>query len=596
MKVALLVGMALLGTSVSVLASDEPLRSAATLDELVDRIPAVAGGYGHGVGEAETALAKEIQKFGPVAVPRMVQLLDSEDDKARFFAGYVLRDLEGVGEEHLDAMIRAHLRGDGWIPPAIARVRSPKAISHLVEYLREHPEADTQVTWALVSAGERVAVPLAQLLTDREPIGRDLQRAMAQVFHEMGSTAAPAVPVLLGVANDAGSNPDNRIRAVGLLGAIGLTAADAVPALKKLAASEPERFMEAVQSAIIGIGTPDAAEVMVALLEADPNELLLRNLAELRENGRGAGRVVVGLLHHHDWDIRVAAARTLGYIGYVDGIEALAACLADEDDWRLVYVAAESLGRLKTSSAVPSLERTAESHWFPAVRANARKALRVIRGEEDYRSRWHRNNFPFEFFEYSHAGLNPELAGDNPQKERPNPKYVEQPDTLSQAELSALDYEVEIVGLGPDGRHVSKRQSPPGCGIRCGDTYLLGGDRGEWGGELVFMDKNEKAEVLLGGNTEGIHRMPFGIVATVGLAHLTLNSGSLYLVEFAPDGKPAARRWRVLPGAPAGSGIVANGNLFVACYGGNVVVTPEGTIRMASEDDYRSADPAPVSP
>ena len=76
--------------------------------------------------------------------------------------------------------------------------------------------------------------------------------------------------------------------------------------------------------------------------------------------------------------------------------------------------------------------------------------------------------------------------------------------------------------------------------------------------------------------------MPFGVVAATGLAHMMLNHGYLYLIDFGPDGIPNAKLWKVLPGAPVKSGLLKNGDLFVATVGGNVVISPAGEISMAS--------------
>ncbi len=576
----------ILGTVVaagSVLAADINNDS---LDALIARIPQVARGLSN-VAPEETALAEQIQRFGPEAVPKMVQLLSAKDDHVRFFAGYVLRGLDGIPESDLDMLIAAHKRGDGWIPPAIGRIGSPRAVAYLISDIRLHPETQTQVTWALKIAGKRAAIPLAQIFRDRDKIHRDLLAVIEQVFSDMGGDAAPAVPTLVEIAQDKSVRSENRRGAVLALGSIGSPAAGAVPALKTLAESEPGVFSKAVASAIVGIGTPDAVAVFLPILRSKPDEIVLRDLAALRENGRTAGPAVVALFNDPNWDVRVAAARTLGYIGYAEGTDELRKCLHNPDDWRAVYVAAESLGRLKAQSAVPELEAVARGHWFPAVRRCAQKAIGVIRGTDSFESRWAPGNFAFEYFAYWHAGESDEPEV-NVHTEAVQPHFVAEPDALSSAELQKVPYEVEIVGYDEKGRHVTVETARPHCGLRCADGLLLGGDRGEWGGELAFRDGKGMTRVLLSQNVEGIHSMPFGILATCGLAHLTLNSGYLYIIGRMPDGAPYAKLWKVLPGAPERSGKLTNGDLFVACYGGNIVVSPEGEIRMAQDD--RSAD------
>ena len=56
--------------------------------------------------------------------------------RLRELASYVLSDAEGLTEEHLDTLIESRCQGDVWIPPAIARVGTSKAITFLVEEVR----------------------------------------------------------------------------------------------------------------------------------------------------------------------------------------------------------------------------------------------------------------------------------------------------------------------------------------------------------------------------------------------------------------------------------------------------------------------------
>ena len=100
--------------------------------------------------------------------------------------------------------------------------------------------------------------------------------------------------------------------------------------------------------------------------------------------------------------------------------------------------------------------------------------------------------------------------------------------------------------------------------------------------ENLFKGNAGAVTTLVDDNTTGIHRMPFGIVAATGLAHMTLNHGYLYLVDIKDGSPPNARLWKVLPGAPMKSGLLKSGDLFVACVGGNVLVSPTGEISMAS--------------
>lgn len=553
-------------------ADDKP-----SLEDLIAKIPQLVTGDA-GINEAQQQLARQLLGFGPDSVPRLVGLLDSDDEKIRTFAGYVVRGLDGLTESDLDALIKARKRGDGWIPSAIARVGTPRAIAFLVDDIRGKPEAHTQVTSALARLGEKAAPALAAFFGDQVPISDELSRTTRLIFADMGTQAKIAVPLLLESAANQNLPMSNRLGAVAAVGSIGLGAAEAVPRLRELAKSDPEHFADAVDQAIIDIGTSDAAEILAARLEATPAGgrldviVILRNIAALKENGRGAGPVVVGILNGESWDDRVCAARTLGYIGYAPASADLKRMIKSKEDWRLVYTATESLGRLKDSSALPDLRQLGNGHWSPVVRTAALKAVNVIEGGEVYKSRWHPSNFPLEYFEYQHLGYaSSEEANTGGAKHR----FITEPGRLSPAELD----EIRLAGSAKKGGLAMQMPTGPSCALRFGGGVLVGEDRGEWGGELAYRNQEGGMQVLIAENTHALHQMPFGVVATVGLAHLWMNSGYLYLVTAESGKTPSIKPWKTLPGAPIRSGILENGDLFVACHGGDVLISPAGEFR-----------------
>src|SRR5262245_21245127 len=121
---AVLTGLALCGPVLSA-------ETCATLDACLGKVPAVASSS-PGVGPEERALAKALQRHGARAIPGLIKLLESGSESSRKLASYTLRDIQGLGPEHLPALTRARLGGDGWIPLAIASVGTPEAIAFLV--------------------------------------------------------------------------------------------------------------------------------------------------------------------------------------------------------------------------------------------------------------------------------------------------------------------------------------------------------------------------------------------------------------------------------------------------------------------------------
>lgn len=79
---------------------------------------------------------------------------------------------------------------------------------------------------------------------------------------------------------------------------------------------------------------------------------------------------------------------------------------------------------------------------------------------------------------------------------------------------------------------------------------LLGTDRGEWIGKLMFQDADGKLETILNENVHGIVKNSDGIFVFTGLAHLSTNEGYIFSILRGPDGPVTASRLGRLPGAP----------------------------------------------
>jgi hypothetical protein len=118
------------------------------------------------------------------------------------------------------------------------------------------------------------------------------------------------------------------------------------------------------------------------------------------------------------------------------------------------------------------------------------------------------------------------------------------------AEFSHITYDAEIVGYGENGKVVKVVHEVPAYALAAYGGQLLGGDRGEWGGELLFRDSKGEIHRLLENNVHGIFEMPFGIVVFTGLAHMNSNQGAIYIVSRNRNNDISVNISRHLPGAP----------------------------------------------
>ncbi|MBN1674538.1 MAG: HEAT repeat domain-containing protein [Kiritimatiellae bacterium] len=532
---------------------------------------------GPGISDKEDEVAEHIWSLGPDAIPFLLRLLKHDNEDVRDLASYIVRSIEGLGEEHLDALIESRLRGDGWIPPAIAGIGTPKAIRFLVDELRKEKQRSTQLTVAFENLGEKAIPYLLGLYKDTQPYDGDLFSVVDSILKDLGHKVEGAIDPLINIASDQQIDRRKRRAAVDALGSMGPLAKRSVPVLQELARTDPETFSNAVEMAIIEMRVPEAARILTRHLETHTDvfrpAVTIYWIASLKANGRSAGPTLIRYLADDDWELRVLAATALGHIGYAEASGALLRQLEGEQDWRLVYASAESLGRLHVKDAIPALERLSKSHWYPPVRTASAKAINVMNGKSAYESETR-----LDFYVYGNVKrFGHGLAANT---DRGNTQTFVGPEAyLTASELEELAYEGPI-GDGRDGRI---RKQIPGVGLKVENGYLVGADRGEFMGELVFVTASGKKQTLMRENIEGIHRMPCGIVATTGLCHMGTDEGILYKIAMDKSRDWHATKWKALPGDPLSSLLLKDGSLLVLCTGGMIVVTPDGNIRMASD-------------
>jgi hypothetical protein len=351
---------------------------------------------------------------------------------------------------------------------------------------------------------------------------------------------------------------------------------------------EPVELQADARQAVLGIGGTGTREALEASLDSAESPLfVLRDIAALGEGGREAGPRVETLLNSSDGEVRVLAARTLGLIGYRPAVASLIAALDDTDDWRLVYVTAEALGRLRATEGRDRLEAVASTHWYPPVRDAAKNAGLALDSKYRYASTTHPSRFPFDFFDYENAGSDYEACADLAHFPAA-PRRSDVLDPVAQPALAKrLSYDREVVGWDETGRHTSRQRTTPEVGLRIRGGWLVGSDQGEWGGELVFKADDGATKMVLPTNIKGLHALGSGqIIAVTGLAHLVTNTGLLYQIKCPPSKQCEATSWKQLPGAPRTSWVLESGELLVNTLGGSVVVASDGTLAMAECHDH----------
>ena len=580
----------------------------ASLKESIARIHEVAAAKKYyGLSEKEKALIKEISEIGPDALPYLAELLKHDKRAVTVVAAEAIEEIAG-GVDSIDAkFLPAILHGldndHSGLPNVLARIRTKEArAEYLSHYLTDSSSPENQYQNGFRWYGADFLPSIVEVVRSDSGLGSNdayLLGAALRRFPEKDRKAA--AQQLMKLAEDRNTKIQTKRAVLTMIGNLGPPALVVEDGILTIWENQQDLRDEA-GSALIGIRSKKAGVILAEQLKSNPHYLLLRDIAEVGLAAKGAGNQIAELLDHPDWELRLGAARTIGFIGYHGADARLVELVNDPSDVRLNLVAAESLGRLKSKDALKALNDAAKKHWHPAVRNAAKTAASKIESNSNYELKYHKENFPFEYFDYQSMGI--ELPEDYRIPAIVDPSSLsaqqkEHPDLIGE-----LTYPSEVVSYGAsdeeeqkaekgddaiivvkEGNIVAHRRKisvTPQVGIRVPKGWLLGADRGEWGGELVFKEEDTGHYTILEENINGLFKLGERCIAVTGVAHLTLNDGIVYELKVV-DGKWRAERWRALPGAPQSAGKLKSGEIMVATYGGGVVVLSEnGDLRMAA--------------
>jgi len=549
------------------------------------------------------ALEERLREFYG-AIPVLIKLLADPNLALANLAASTLAGADYIDPVFLPQVIAGLDRGLDNLPLALPSMHSSNACKEAVaRYLASQSAVYGREAGAVKICGSRAIPFIVEAAQCRATCKRGDHYLLGLVLGEMGHERAQAVPGLLRLATDEHTPTEV---AAGVLEMIAFLAEDGRALEAKLIAlgSRKPELTESVNQALIGIGSQLSGKIYAVRLSRNPNVSTLGDLIESGDAARDAGPAVVALLTYPDWDIRLAAARAVGFIGYRQASTPLIPLLSDHSDVRLNWVAAESLGRLRATDAIDALRKIAADHWYPAVREAAASAVQHIQDGTDYVSHFHRRNLHFELFAYEAMGKQVatceasqlgRLTEDQSQK-----LYAK----TASRQLKTLSYSADLISAGAIGAPPDKGQNGkpktikitpqnwvtqhtptqqvPTVAMRVKGGWLVGSNRGEWGGELMFIADKASAVLVLNQNVEDIYRLGDRVVVVAGLAHLSMNHGMIFELVRHAGNSWSANPWRALPGAPTASWRLKTGELLVnTVNGGTVLVSAEGSMRMA---------------
>lgn len=117
--------------------------------------------------------------------------------------------------------------------------------------------------------------------------------------------------------------------------------------------------------------------------------------------------------------------------------------------------------------------------------------------------------------------------------------------------------------------------------IEVEDGWLVGFDVGEWGGGLWwFSPDGRRRQHLIDENVQGLAKHPRGVIALVGLGHLSIDRGRAFNVTKKSDGKYAASLIADLGSKPDAFVRESSDSVLVADWRGLWRVTPTSASRL----------------
>lgn len=566
---------------------------------IIDKIAEPAKHNYDRISNTEYMLVKKLLKFQPVVTDLLVPLLlDNNKDKAQI-ASRTLRDVKYIDEKHLETIKKGLDRGFGWLAPALGRINTLKACNEAVyRYLVSKSSPENQEAFAIELCGEK-AIP--SLIRETE----------------CSNYCSEENPYLISVAIKTLKDSERRIIAqeyikqiqnqnltdasihniLMMFDSIGKEGRVVEEKIIELYKTKP-KLSKSIDIALIGMSSTKTADIYSNIFKNNPDPKLLFNIAEKGMVANKVGVYIIPLLFDKNYETRIIAARTLGYIGYKPAVDALIPLINNPIDVRLNWVAVESLGMIRNKKALKALKKTAKNHWYLPVKKAAKKAIKNIKKGGQYEKPNNQSNIVFDYYLYDH--IDAVQCKTFYQKKIEEPKLQKLYLSEKDEEIEKLSFSTEILSYGASNEEQQIAEAPegdmpiievnvdnikeyaepiiqiPNVALRTKNGWLLGSNRGEWGGEIVYKGDNGITQLIAHENVEDIYKIGNRYIAIVGLAHLILNNGIILELKKDSLGIWTAIPWRILPGAPRGSWFVKSGKLLVATNGGDFVIDKNG--------------------
>ena len=548
----------LMGQPLSAIKVPPGLDSCSTLEACLRVLDRVVPAYDNGEGSNADILADKLRRFGNSAKYELLKRASGDHPGWRNVAGAILSEWRSWTPSDVPQLQEAlRKQSGGWVARPLGEIGTSEAIEALIADLPNGSE--NQTDFALSKLGAK-AIPhlFAVLESDADA------DSAARVIREMGIVAVPFAPGWAALAVDPKQPLKVRLGAMRGIAAIGDRAKSSCEGLHGLLSAPEPQIRKQVEITLKAVRDPFVVEEVARSCRpsAPPFDPLaitafvcLHEVASYGDGGRQAGGELLPFMTSENGAERSYAITTLGSIGYETAIPEIERAINSED-WRVVYAAIRSLGWLGAKSAIPDIERIGSEHWLPEVRAKARQITAALSSPKGRLIR------P-SGFGYAQSDAEPFAIGREVLDETPHcPSNRWQWKTISFPMPERPDNESKQL-------HILEGK-------------LVGTNRGEWGGQLIWQPNSGEPEVLVKDNVVGIASDTDGAVVLFGLAHMSLAYGYALQVVRTPE-----NAWRLTEVArlpDQADALAAIGpDLFAAWSDGRAVVfsAKQGILGMA---------------
>lgn len=516
-------------------------------------------------------------RFGREARDELLQKAVGNHGGWRNYAGGVLRYWGDWSEDDLPILKRAlELNPGGSVAHVLAEIGSELAIRILFDDLVRSGEAN-QTGAALRNLGPSVlnyalpalSAPSYGELPEDTPYTEGWTAA-SSLIRSFGSRATFIADEWIALANMSRAKSSERIAALRGLAAMNGYLGDKGASLHRLLRSRNREIADQAYLTLVSTYDPIVARRFATACKPTGRKWdeyvfdsfdCLSQLSDFGSNAMNAGDLLLPFLDAANKSEQLYGIEALGLIGYEPAIAKIETFL-EAPDWRLVYASVRALGQMRSRASIPKIESAVRNHWLWELNSYAERTVSLLARNQPY-SEVMADPWGLRF--YSGFG-----------------NYSAPYDGVRECEWQVWTYRGERITFDQDKRNRSNTVSFP-------DGELVGTDRGEFGGNLVWKPKNGAESIVVNNNTIDIFPIDNGLISIHGISHMTIIYGFAAYITREEDGSFVAEEVARFPAATYKVKELADG-LFAANAGGRVFIFSKDGVKDAAYCD-QSARP-----